>query len=615
MNKKIFALIKHVINLPFFVPLIIFISSFSVYVSRLSPTVFGGDSGDFLSAVITKGIPHPSGYPLYTLIGILFNMLPFGPSSAWRVELSSALYASLAVVFLYLISIELTKNKIISAITAYILAFLYPFWIYAEIAEIFSLHYLFVVLISYLTIKLLKSGKIKFLYLLSFFIGLSLTNNLTIVLLLPGVGISILFTHLKLLKNIRVLLKCFLLFLCGLLPYAYIPIAASYYPVVNWDRVVNFSNFISLVTRKDYGWIHQNNDPFFPYDALRSFFVYWKEYVSALFILLFISGILGFLTQKKYKIFLYLIVTLFTTGPLFIIYTKTPTNSLSALYTLERFYLTPMIVVIIFFSEGIAFIAKVFLGFLKRNILKKIIYVLILAAFSTLPISLYLENIQKTDLTNIYIGEYFAEDILKSLDKDSFLFVASDESAFNTLYIQNEYGFRKDITIPGRNTGFEKFLETSKILKADKIDNYLTDNRNTVLPEDMYGGIVSLLESGYSVYSTIPKLIVENKLGKLATIPYGLIYKFTIGKESVPSKEEYIKTQDKIINEYRLYEFQEHKDAVNYSLSLSTIKRHYAEGFRNIANFMKLYFKDENMYKKYMDMAAATDPILSKEGQ
>src|SRR4030042_2709315 len=83
----------------FIIPTIIFLLTFIIYVKNLSPTVFGGDSGDFLTAILTNGVPHPSGYPLYTMIGILFNNFPLGHTSAWRVGLSSALFASLTVVF------------------------------------------------------------------------------------------------------------------------------------------------------------------------------------------------------------------------------------------------------------------------------------------------------------------------------------------------------------------------------------------------------------------------------------------------------------------------------------------------------------------------------------
>src|SRR4030067_2379683 len=49
----------------------------SIAPTRLSNANFGSDGGDLLAAILTQGIPHPSGYPTYTLLGQLFQYLPF----------------------------------------------------------------------------------------------------------------------------------------------------------------------------------------------------------------------------------------------------------------------------------------------------------------------------------------------------------------------------------------------------------------------------------------------------------------------------------------------------------------------------------------------------------
>lgn len=595
------------------IPLIVFFLTFTIYTRNLLPTVFGGDTGDFLSAIITKGVPHPSGYPLYTAIGILFNSLPLGHTSAWRVGLASSLFAALGVVFMYLISLELTKNKIISAITAFILAFTYPYWIYAEVVEVISLHTLFILAIVFFTIKYINTKSKIFLYIIAFSCGLSLTNNLTIILLFPGVALSVLLANPKFFKDYKTILKMFALFLLGLVPYAYIPIAASKYPIVNWDRAVNLKNFTDLILRRDYGWISKDKTPFIPIESMKSFFIYWNIYSSLLYIPLFLTGLINIFLKKKIKVLIFLLLGIIFFGPVFLIYTKTPSISLSALSTLERFYIPPMMIAIIFFSEGISLITKLFQKFLHNKMLKILTYYLTLAAFAVIPVSLFFQNNKKTDLSNIFIGEMLAKNVLAPLDKNSFLFVANDEFAFNTLYIQHEQNFRSDVTIPGRNTGFEKFLEVSKVIPPDEINSYLIKNRNTIEQKELYGGIVSLLESGHSVYSTVPKLIIEDKLGKLATIPYGLVYKFVIGKNNVPSEKDYIKQEDEIWATFDLPMFDKHSDVVDYSLSLSNIKKHYSVGYKNIANFMNLYYKNDSMYMKYLNLAIQSDPILGSE--
>src|SRR4030065_1394574 len=66
----------------------------SIAPTRLSNANFGSDGGDLLAAVLTQGIPHPSGYPTYTLLGQLFQYLPFS-TAVFRGVLGSLTPAAL----------------------------------------------------------------------------------------------------------------------------------------------------------------------------------------------------------------------------------------------------------------------------------------------------------------------------------------------------------------------------------------------------------------------------------------------------------------------------------------------------------------------------------------
>ena len=65
------------------------IAAFALYLRTLAPTVLGFDSGEFQFVVPTLGLAHPTGYPLYLLLGKLFTALPVG-DVAYRVNLFSA---------------------------------------------------------------------------------------------------------------------------------------------------------------------------------------------------------------------------------------------------------------------------------------------------------------------------------------------------------------------------------------------------------------------------------------------------------------------------------------------------------------------------------------------
>src|SRR5438046_900830 len=60
------------------------------YLITLSPTINFIDSGELVTAGVTGGIIHPSGYPLYTLLNIAAAAVPLG-SAVVRINLISAL--------------------------------------------------------------------------------------------------------------------------------------------------------------------------------------------------------------------------------------------------------------------------------------------------------------------------------------------------------------------------------------------------------------------------------------------------------------------------------------------------------------------------------------------
>ncbi len=75
--------------------------AFIVYFVTLSPTINFIDSGELTTAVYTLGVTHPTGYPLYSLLGWLSTHLPLGDDPAWRLNLLSAIFAAVTVGLFY----------------------------------------------------------------------------------------------------------------------------------------------------------------------------------------------------------------------------------------------------------------------------------------------------------------------------------------------------------------------------------------------------------------------------------------------------------------------------------------------------------------------------------
>ncbi|MEK6846498.1 MAG: DUF2723 domain-containing protein, partial [Nanoarchaeota archaeon] len=179
-----------IINRHYLWGVLILIISSLLYLLTLSPTVSWGDSGELATVAYTLGIAHPSGYPTYTLLGHLFTYIPFG-SVAWRVNLMSAVFASLTVLLLYFICYKLTSSKLASFAASLVLAFSTTFWSQAVVAEVYTMNTFFMALNLLILLHWREKQEAgephkRWLYLFSLTYGLSLTHHLTSIFLLPG---------------------------------------------------------------------------------------------------------------------------------------------------------------------------------------------------------------------------------------------------------------------------------------------------------------------------------------------------------------------------------------------------------------------------------------------
>ncbi len=191
------------------------LGSFGLYLITLAPTVLFADGGEFQFVPYILGIAHPTGYPLYLLLGWAWShALPIG-DVAYRMNLFSALWAALAVGLSYLVAlrfvrlaapdIDLLTVRLSGVIAALIFAVGETFWSQAIIAEVYSFNAFFVALVLMLMFWVadcLVNGKaqrytppapggispLAFRSLvLATVLGLSLTHHLTMLLLLPGI--------------------------------------------------------------------------------------------------------------------------------------------------------------------------------------------------------------------------------------------------------------------------------------------------------------------------------------------------------------------------------------------------------------------------------------------
>lgn len=155
-----------------------------VYAATLGPTIAPGDGGELTACAWTLGVPHPPGYPLYTVLGWLWaHGLPVG-SVAWRLNAFSAACLAAGVGFIAAGGRRLGASRTAAAGGAGVFALAFEPWRAAVGAEVFALHALFVAALLWLALRWPTTGRPPWLEALV--VGLSGAHHQTAALLLPA---------------------------------------------------------------------------------------------------------------------------------------------------------------------------------------------------------------------------------------------------------------------------------------------------------------------------------------------------------------------------------------------------------------------------------------------
>lgn len=83
---------------------------FIIYFSTMAPTVLQIDTGELAAAQALPGIAHPTGYPLFTMLGWLFSLIPLPVSTIFQLNLFAAITTTLGVYF-FIKSIDYILNN------------------------------------------------------------------------------------------------------------------------------------------------------------------------------------------------------------------------------------------------------------------------------------------------------------------------------------------------------------------------------------------------------------------------------------------------------------------------------------------------------------------------
>jgi tetratricopeptide (TPR) repeat protein len=229
------------------------------------PTIYVGDSGELVTAAYTLGVPHPTGYPLYVLLGKLWTLLVPAGSIAYRMSLFSAACAALACGLLYRCGRQQGLDRIAALLAALLLAFSPSFWGEANVQRVYALNAVFVVLATSAALAWQRDKNDRDLVRAFFWCALGATNHTFMGIYAAVLGLYALVTTPTRLLRVGMIARIALAMVVGLLPYAYLPIRSRMNPRLDWGNPETLQGFLGVVLRRDFwqrAWLER------PFDLL-----------------------------------------------------------------------------------------------------------------------------------------------------------------------------------------------------------------------------------------------------------------------------------------------------------------------------------------------------------
>lgn len=262
-------------------PGLVFVLAMAVYLLT-APTGLtwahnSADGGDLITAALTRGVAHPSGYPTWTLLAALFSHLPLG-TAAWRATLLSmasaaAAAAAVAATTPWLASAgsvgsqnrtagETRRRAASPAVfllaiapplaAGLALAFSPLLWGQATVTEVYALHAGLAAGALWCLVRRQASGGDRWAASAGLFLGLGLGNHLTTAWLLPAAAMLLWSGGGDARSRARAFAASAAGLAAGLLVYLYLPWTASGDAPVRWTDVRTLDGLWWLVSGQLY---------------------------------------------------------------------------------------------------------------------------------------------------------------------------------------------------------------------------------------------------------------------------------------------------------------------------------------------------------------------------
>ena len=461
------------------------VAALVVYLVTLAPTVTFEDSGELIAAAYNLGVPHEPGYPLWTMIAHLFTWLPFG-DVAYRVNLMSAVCSALAAALIAWTTLlvidwvaagrsggrptgiatastwspELEGPALWLACAAALAAGVLAAtarttWSQSIITEVYGLNAALVGLLCLLTVAWTRSatpgGRRRLFYAICFVLGLGLTSHDTFVLLLPVLALYGYLIERRLRPTWRQLAVGAALFVAGLAPYLYLPLAARRRPVMNWGDPATLTNFWRTITRRQYMSGGHSGLTATLHELATSADMLWHQWFAGLLALAVVGLIV--LYRRRRPWFWFSVVFLVFMGPLVTIVTDFPVATADRLVNADNralvsvFYIPSYLMIATLIGLGgwwLATLVAQRLGSARRRPAVVLVFAAILVV---VPLALAGAALGGMSMRQYRFADAYIHNVWSVAAPHSLVMVDRDQFGFPLVYAQMVAHQRPDVVV------------------------------------------------------------------------------------------------------------------------------------------------------------------------
>ncbi len=241
---------------------VVIIIALVVYALTLAPSVVQIDAGELATVQALPGVAHPTGYPVFTLLGFLFSKIfSFFPRMILSLNFLAAFYVTLAVAFFYKIVLLMLENiepnetarKFYSALAALFIGFSATYWTQSASVEVYSLHLALTSIVIWRLLIAFRTNTTRDWLWFSVALAVSFGNHMTTVMLLPAVAYLYFYKNRFNTKSfLRIALMLALFFPLLIAEYSFLVFLAKTEPKLNWGDVENLQNLLRHLSGKQY---------------------------------------------------------------------------------------------------------------------------------------------------------------------------------------------------------------------------------------------------------------------------------------------------------------------------------------------------------------------------